>query len=70
MMSSSSGRSGVPGVNTVCVLVSSIVSFARGVFVVPEAEVLVEPLVMPADCELLVFLPEPDVLYFIVVNED
>ena len=49
--------SGVPGVNTFCVLVSRMVSLPRGVFVVPETGLIGVPLVIPADWELFVFLP-------------
>ena len=38
-------------------LVSKLVSLPRGVSVVPEVEAAGVPFTMPADCELLVFLP-------------
>ena len=62
-MSNPSDISGIPGVNTFWVLVSSVISFPRGVPVVPETDLLAGPLNIPTDCELLVFLPELDAFF-------
>ena len=50
-------------VNTFWVLISSVISFPRGVSVVPEMDLLAGPLNIPTDCELLVFLPELDAFF-------
>ena len=53
--------SGVPGVNTFCVLVSNAVSLPRDILVPGGGTLVDDPFNIPEDCELLVFLPElPD----------
>ena len=50
--------SGIPGINTFCVLVSNVVSLLQDALVIPEGGMLVDPFNIPEVYELLVFLPE------------